>query len=136
MLYQSEYLKILHTLYLICRIYVFVILKIKILYYWAKQLWLFISYKLFFFNLSTCLCLYAKNIYNKNNYEYVYFGRYSVEFVFKFIQILTIYRYLEDQLVHKCSLNCKIYWAKQDKEWQTKDCISVLRNSYRSQKHK
>lgn len=90
----------------------------------------------FFFNLSTCLCLYAKNIYNNNNYEYVYFGRYSVKFVYKFIQILTIYRFSEDQLVHKCSHNCKIYWGKQDKEWQTKDCISVLRNSYLSQKHK
>lgn len=121
------------SLYLICRIYVFVILKELL----SKKVMVIHKLKVgFFLNLSTCLCLYAKNIYNKNNYEYVYFGRYSVEFVFKFIQILTIYRYLEDQLVHKCSPNCKIYWARQDKEWQTKDCISVLRNSYRSQKHK
>lgn len=67
MIYQSDYLKILHTLYLICRIYVFVILKIKILYNWAKVLRLFISYKLFFLIFSTCLCLYTKNIYKKNN---------------------------------------------------------------------
>lgn len=133
MLYQSDYLKILFYHCIWYAAYMFLLFLKN---YWAKKLWLFISYKLFFFNLSTCLCLYAKNIYNKNNYEYVYFGKYSVEFVFKFIQILTIYRYLEDQLVHKCSPNCKIYWAKQDKEWQTKDCISVLRNSYRSQKHK
>lgn len=133
MLYQSDYLKILFHHCIWYAAYMFLLFLKN---YWAKKLWFFISYKLFFFNLSTCLCLYAKNIYNKNNYEYVYFGRYSVEFVFKFIQILTIYRYLDDQLVHKCSPNCKIYWAKQDKEWQTKDCISVLRNSYRSQKHK
>lgn len=53
-------------MYSICCICVF-ILKIKILYDWAKKSWLFISY-IKFSNMSTCLCLYANNIYNNNNY--------------------------------------------------------------------